>query len=76
MQVCFYMIVSFNLQEEATPTSDLSNSSQNKILFAQRGFFCMLFEVSSRICSDLCFCILESEQQISACISQWQSHSQ
>ena len=58
MQVCFYMIVSFNLQEEATPTSDLSNSSQNKILFAQRGFFCMLIEVSSRICLNyvpICF---------------------
>ncbi len=25
--------------------------------------------------SDLCFCILKSVQQISACVSNWQSHS-
>ena len=25
--------------------------------------------------SDLCFCILKSVQQISTCVSQWQSHS-
>ena len=25
--------------------------------------------------SDLCFCLLKSVQQISACVSQWQSHS-